>query len=416
VLGRLVEERRHADPPRIGAEAAVKRRAHLVGVLVAHRVDAVLDAAVGAEAPAHRGILDQLGEVDQQARLARSRPRVEVVGEPRPQLGLALRAARAQVGPHRAADELVQRDPGAEPLGEREARQPGLARGGVGLRQDRGEQPGVDRARDRRDRGHVVVAGVELGAVEPADQRAHEVRVALDPDRVELGVQPRGVGAEREGERRALRPAHDVVGERAVADAAPGDERAGVQQRQRLERELEHDLLPALLEPLRRRRRTRGDHRDGALGQARQQPAAQEAVGRRHPLPGVEQQQRRRVVLGAGERALERARHRVEVAALDRVRAPAVARGPAPELAQQRALADPGRAVHERDGRGRVVDEQRLEHAELPLAAHEPARILAGKSLPEGHAQRVRLRRLPTASGSSRRARRPCRTRRTSGS
>jgi hypothetical protein len=229
------------------------------------------------------------------------------------------------------------------------------------------------------------VGGVEVGAVEPADQRAHDVWVALDPRRVELRIQARRVGAERQRERRALGPAHDVVGQRAVGDPARGDERPGVEQRQGLERQLEHDLLPALLEPLGGRRRARRDHRHGALGQPREQAVAQEAVGGGHPLPGVEDEHGRAVVLGAGQCGLERAGHRVEVAPLDHVRAAAVARRPARQLAQERALADPRRAVHERDRGRRVVGEQRLEDAELPFAADEAARVLAGEPLPQGH-------------------------------
>src|SRR5581483_7592233 len=71
--------------------------------------DAVVDASLGAEAPADRLVVDEVGQVDEQARVARERAVVEVVGDPPPQLLLALGLAHADVGPHGLADHVVKR-------------------------------------------------------------------------------------------------------------------------------------------------------------------------------------------------------------------------------------------------------------------------------------------------------------------
>ena len=92
---------------------------------------------------------------------------------------------------------------------------------------------------------------------------------------------------------------------------------------------------------------------------------------------------------------LDLARDRGEVAAFDEPRRSS--RGcvaAAGDLAQERALADPARAVDEHDLRGRVVDEERVEERQLALAADEALGVAGGEAFGEGagHGQ-ARLKR-----------------------
>ncbi len=82
--------------------------------------------ALGAEAPAHRGVVDQLGQVDGQPRLAGGGAREQVVGDAPAQLAFALGSRRAQKGADRAAHEVVHGQAVADRLADRLAAQPSV--------------------------------------------------------------------------------------------------------------------------------------------------------------------------------------------------------------------------------------------------------------------------------------------------
>jgi hypothetical protein len=122
------------------------------------------------------------------------------------------------------------------------------------------------------------------------------------------------------------------------------------------------------------------------LGQARKQALAQPAAHGAHALVGVEDDERALLVGDAVQRALELARRRRELAALDDAGLPAALLGASRHLAQQRALADAAWPVHQDDVGGRVRDEQVVEERELPLASDEPLRVAGGESIGQrGH-------------------------------
>ena len=81
-------------------------------------VDAVVDPSLPAVTPPDRGVLDQVGQIDGEQDPALDRPPVEVVGDGSPEHPLPLGVPAPQVGVHRLAHQLVQRQPVAQRLGK----------------------------------------------------------------------------------------------------------------------------------------------------------------------------------------------------------------------------------------------------------------------------------------------------------
>ena len=73
--------------------------------------------------------------------------------------------------------------------------------------------------------------------------------------------------------------------------------------------------------------------------------------------------------------AIKRVGEGQQLPPLDPVRPPTAPLAAAHHLAQEGALADPGRAVDEHNVRRRIVDEQLVEQLQLPLAPHETRMI-----------------------------------------
>ena len=109
--------------------------------------------------------------------------------------------------------------------------------------------------------------------------------------------------------------------------------------------------------------------------QRRQQPAAQVAVERGHPLVGVDQDERLLAHARAGQNRLERVRHRRELTPLDEERLPAAQRRAPCQLAQQRALADAAGPMHQHDAGRRVGSQAALEKVQLGRPTNEPVAV-----------------------------------------
>ena len=191
-LARGVGDRVPARPP-----VRVARDEHVLRVALEERArddrlvtrlgpgHVVVDAAVPAEAGADRGVLHEVGEVDQLA------ARVQADRGAGAQLAGTLPQLRAV----RPPDELVQRHAAGPLVGERAARQPAQPGLGVELRQHVGQQRGRDHARDAREREQLrVLAG--LG--QPAQRRRGLAGAPFDVGR---GRRPRPAAA-----RAAARP------------------------------------------------------------------------------------------------------------------------------------------------------------------------------------------------------------------
>ena len=187
------------------------------------------------------------------------------------------------------------------------------------------------------------------------------------------GSTPRGVGRERERQRRALGPVGELAGPLLVVDALGGQQRdrLGARQRARAPSSTVRLSQPPSDQPrlgLRGGRRSRRSWRPAA-------PAAPRGAGSRRAPPCA-----RRSRSAPAGRSISRAAASASLSASGtggRSRASTSHGGPAGRLAaalhmaQQRALADTARPVHEHHVRGRVVDEQGVDEAELALAAHE---------------------------------------------
>ncbi len=372
-LGRLVEEPAGQRPPLIEMTGFEHRR-DPIRVTAAQVVDPVVAAALPAESPPDRRILDQVRHVDQDQPVTLASSLVQVVDDPLAELALALLVAAAQVGVQSLADQLVQREPVTQRLGEGQRSQPLV--GGVGIAVGQYCPEHLDRG-DPRDRGHPQCGQpnlAELALREPADQRPDDLRLGDVKLRLPRAVRHRRLGGERQRQRRAFGPidhrCRPVVIEPVICQQ--------IQRLQRMEG-LELDLgrhgLPAAGEPTGVRSPASGDHHHGSVRKRGQQPAAQISVQRRHPLIGVDQHERAVAGARARQDRLERIRHRRQLTALDKERLLSSRLRAARQLPEQRALADPTGPVHQDDVGRRVVLQAALEEPELDRPAHEPIAI-----------------------------------------
>ena len=155
--------------------------------------------------------LAQLGDHTRAAALGRVG---EVVDDLQPQRPLEVRLVVPELGDEQPSYPLLQADAETDGLREGQPAQPALGVGaGCGLRQDRGQEPRVDRGRERRDRQHQPVLG-QHGRVAPDAVGEVLEQLALEPV-PGLGVQRArerraGRRSEREGERVAVRPCHQL--------------------------------------------------------------------------------------------------------------------------------------------------------------------------------------------------------------
>ena len=316
-------------------------------------VDAVVDPSLPAVAPPDRRVLDQVGQIDGEQDPALDRPPVEVVRDGSPEHALPLGIPASQVGVHRLAHQLVQRQPVAQRLGEAPGCEPFERLHRVGARKHVAEEVHGGHPRRGRHAERPSVGRVDLGVGQPADQGPDHGR-ALDgvvgvPS---LGLAG-GVRAEGEGEGRAVGPGDELRGDVGVDHAAGAQKVERLPLGQGTQLDAEHEALPPAFEPGPLRRAAAGDHHDRPGGKRAQQVAAQEGPQRGHPLVAVEQQQRLLVVPGSAQRELERVGHRRQLPALHEGRRPAAALTAPGQLAQQRALSDASRPVQEGHARAR---------------------------------------------------------------
>ena len=280
---------------------------------------------------------------------------------------VAHRVGGAQQREHRLADGVVDHEPLAPELGERQRRQ-ALERGlGRLARHDRAEQRERDAPQHRGG-----VQRLARGGVEPVEVERRELLHDGRQDRVLAGVRAGAHGRGRELQRQRV-PAREAVdpGRLRLVEAGAPQDLAGVGGRERAERDDEQQL-PERAAPGGAGRVARGEHDARPLRQRGQQLGAQPAVDQPQPLGRVDHEHDRAVrgrhaVADGGQEAV---RGRLDRAPVDRDHGRAARGRLGPERAQQRGLARAGDPVH--DGRERPAG---LEHAEqrreLRVAAGE---------------------------------------------
>ena len=274
-----------------------------------------------------------------------------------------LRALRDPLaGGQRAASQQVREPQRPQRLADRAHRPPGAP-----ARRRRAARPGRRGRRRPPRRPQRLADRARIGRlVRPRGS-------AGPPGRFGAG----GVGRLAERQRHPAGRAGDRGAARVAAQAAAGQQGHRLEGRQRPERERGAQRLPALLEPAVVGASATRQHHDGRLGQGRKQLAAQREHARGRPVDAIEEHERARGVPCAGERLAQRRGGGADHAAVGGERRPAGAPAATLDLAQQRALADPRRAVDEQHARPALVAEQRVDDAQLRLPPDECGAVAA---------------------------------------
>jgi hypothetical protein len=368
-LGRLGEERLGQSPPALppvrDQPGGDPRR-----VALPHAVDAVPGRPLPAVERAQHRRLDQVGEVDGHEQVAGQGAGVQAVGDPAPQLALALGLAGAEVGAQRPPDQLVQRQAVGLRHRVRPPGEPRECRCGVDAGQHVPQQSGRRDPGEAGHRQHVAVVRVVLAVDQVADQRPED-RVRLAGLARAPLAGPDGPRREGEGERRTGGPRHQAGGIVGIPDALGAEQGAGVGRRERSQLELAHDPLPAAGEPAPLGRPPAGDDHGGATRQRRQHHLAQVRAERGGVLVAVDQHERVARGTGRRQRVVQRPRHGRQAPGVDGDDGPPGSPGPPGRRPQEGALADPPGAVHEHDARRRLGCEAHVDHRQLLAAADE---------------------------------------------
>ena len=199
-LGRLGEEPPRQRPPLREAPLG-QDPGDLVGIPVLDVIDSVVDASLPAEAPFDGRVLDQVGHLDGQHRVAESGLPVEIVDDATPQLPLALLVTPAQVSAERFAYELVEGQAVAQGLGEGHGAQALIGEVRVTVGQHCPQQFERGHAGDGGDAECRQANALELRLGQPPDQRAHHLRPLRPFGRTPVAIGGGGVGGQREGQR-----------------------------------------------------------------------------------------------------------------------------------------------------------------------------------------------------------------------
>jgi hypothetical protein len=309
-----------------------------------------------------------------------------VVGDTPAQVAFVSRFLGGELGGEGPAGKLVESGAATHRFGEREAAQPGAQGAAIDLRQHVAEQAGIDAVGDRGDRQHVGVGAVDLIADDAPDQRRGDRPPTLLAVAVRIRRPTLAVGGHRQRQRRSPGPVDQLALDPGVLDPASFEQQAGVAAVERAEGQDQRRGLPAVLLPAGLGRAAAGDEHPRRLRQARQDPPAQQLAEGLDPLVGVEQDQRPGTRAGPRQRALQLPRRRRQLTAVDGEDLVTERARPAPELTQERALADPAVAVDEPDvDAARGLDDA-FEHFQLPIASGEAGGVVARDALSQaGH-------------------------------
>ena len=283
--------------------------------------------------------------------------------------------ARLQRRAQRPPDQVVQRHPAHARVGERAAREPAQRGRGVGTFEDVHDQRGRDDARDAGEREHVGELPGQRHVGDASQMRPQRRRVRSGRPGP---IFARGRRAESQRQWQPARPAGDRFRTRIVLQALALEQRARLVLRERHQRQLDRDRLPAAFEPTRLGRLAAGDHDHGVGRERGEQRRAQIAAERAHVLVAVDQDQRPVRRPRAGQRLLHSVGDRRQVAPVERERNPAGGDAAAADLSQEHALADPTGPVDEHDAGGRVRLEHHVGDQEFAGAADEFGVLAAG--------------------------------------